>query len=831
MSKLVRLLFVGIITGKLVHCIEPVKEEEQKKTPFAEKLTVDIDSVSNRIPPQIAYFIPDRFFNSSDFNNLFNTNSPPIVNLFPPNRTNTNRPNRPSRNNRNRNRNRRRRNRNRDRNNNNSDSDYNDDYSDSNSDSSDTDLFMSAQQPYRYLAVPNNQIQGFVDEDATTSYQNLDYQINFMKIPDKKPDFKKLESLMNERATPIVINKYKNDRPEATSGKVYNYANVTPNIRSKINLVKMNHKNKFKIDGNKYKISDNDSDDADEYKNDQMEQMNLFNDNIKMKRNRKKHKKPHYSVRYKLSQPTSSAEMESTYAYDNINADSNENYQYATSVEHIDHENCDDDNECGVFHSSSNQYNEYDTVKPKKKNRKQNGFAIFLTKVTKHPVPYRTQRIDKVNENNQNSHVAFIPTRILSSVRNVESIVHMPRKVKSPAIKSKLHETGGHIVYTEDGYEDNNFDRGTEDKTILYKLHSRLRRETNIKDLRGQELLDHLDNLIRNVSDYLNSSEIIPKTKYPLYNSTAPIHDSPIKYSEYARPIVSDRSPDKLYESKTKNCSDDIADDIDSSEVYNSTNGSKQRLTGLGNRLDCLKEKLFGEEPLDNPIFKEENISQPQEYDFLDKALAEADRIESISNVYTDVMDNIKQHSFHENQRIFSDFGITDNFADGTFNSNSAKTKPENYLNTSEKYEENYKQSFHSPKKQPLTQKPYNNFNQAAADSNPFNDPSQLPILDISKFIPTPKYTEYDFDLETDFIPIVSPYTSNYYQKSTETPITYPTTTIKNPTPYGAPKPIRTVYSNSYNPKNNVNNNPKYPNYNVNPNLLFYRRRRPIQLG
>lgn len=742
---------------------------EFQEKPKADKLTIDIDSVQPRLPPQIAYFIPDQFFNRT----IFGQNQPPLINMWP----------------------------------------QNDPRNQTLEDFNVTDLMMSQQREHRYVAVPKSQLQSFVDDDPPTAYQNFNYQIDFAKIPDKEPDFTRFESLNRERdAVKRGKSKKYNKRPVSV-----NYANTLPNIRSRIKHIKINHENKFEVSKDKHSSdsgsgSGSYSDELDNYTSDRSK---VHKNGLKFKKSRRN--KPHYS-RIKLSHPISSVENESSSNYDTANIDENDNYHF----QHLNHKNCNHPNSDFTeipenYYGSENEHLNYDDTEYQVPKRPSKGFKIYLTKIIKHPKPRRSLRMDKTRVSKN----GFVPTRIMASIRGEKKVVHKPRKMHKPTVRERFRESGGHIVYTEDGYEDEEYDHDTEDKSLEYI--SRKRRSANVKDLKGQQLIDHLDSLIRNVSDYLNSSEIIPDTthkKYPLYNSTDKnIKDSPIKYSEFAKPVVDEDYSSELYESKVENC-DEIDDEkVDLSNAHNDTSGPKKRLGNLNNKLDCLKKKFFGENPLNNPLFQEDKVSQPQSDNLFTSAMQEAESIQTISSVYSDVMDNIKYNSFNENQRIFSDYGVSDNFAVGSYNSKPAVAKPENELNTNEKYPDDYAGKINTKRIPAVTQSPLIFF-------NPFRDPAQLPMLDITKYIPTPSYaaTESDSDipLQTDFVPIVSPYVTNYKPSVRSTTTTIAPIT-QTQTKYGTihGQTLRKVPSYYINQNSHISRNPTQ-------NILLLKHRRPV---
>ncbi|XP_045493256.1 stress response protein NST1-like [Colias croceus] len=133
------------------------------------------------------------------------------------------------------------------------------------------------------------------------------------------------------------------------------------------------------------------------------------------------------------------------------------------------------------------------------------------------------------------------------------------------------------------------------------------------------------------------------KKKYPYYFKDSKIlnKNSPLRYAENLKlmpqKINSDTAfynsrialecpdveteinpvPEKFEKDKVSN-SDDSEDDDDDEEEENDKGEeefknfkNKQRLKGLGDKIDCLKAKYFGEDPLDSPFFKEDIINNP----------------------------------------------------------------------------------------------------------------------------------------------------------------------------------------------------------------------------
>lgn len=133
--------------------------------------------------------------------------------------------------------------------------------------------------------------------------------------------------------------------------------------------------------------------------------------------------------------------------------------------------------------------------------------------------------------------------------------------------------------------------------------------------------------------------------KYPFYYSPASVSFpmlSPIRYSLNPSHIPNKTSNGmEFYESRDRKvrCYEptppkDIVPSREKNGDWNKNpRPEKQRLGKLGDQIDCLKVKYFGENPLDNPLFKEENVSIPNF-----KSPSPKDSLE----LYYDVVKNIK---------------------------------------------------------------------------------------------------------------------------------------------------------------------------------------------
>lgn len=874
---------------------ESTVTEEEK--PVAEKLTRAIDK---RIPPQIAYFIPDQALNDTLLNyispygfNGFSSYHPPTINFSELKNIKNHR-----------------------------------------RDKNDTDLEVSQQHPHQYVEPAAKNHKYSYKRKSPNAPQNFSYQINFGradKLREKEPDaphIDRSQHVSSSSSEASAVKKVKKSKAKTKSKrkqkpKIHikphslNYANTLSDLRERIMFVKQKHKKEFE-DSNERQHKQNTDTEAEVQQ--QLQQHHVYSNEdssydeyydtddtpVVVKKDHrtkasktnnhgssgggKKYKsssgnKPRYSST-KLSHAASTMNAENE-SYGNGNVDNGRlsatrkypknHHQHDKYCEHPTSATMTNQlsAESEAAAGAAQQLNEAEMQSDLQDmpetdvntdfeniSEPQKGFEIYLTKVIKHPKTNKARRRMKTSKKKpprQTAQMPFVPTRILSQVRRISEIKHRPRMYRQPTLREQLLESGGHVVYSEDGYEDSFYNHGKENRDLEYSKSVRAKRSaaTDVKNLKGQELIDHLDILIRNISDYLNSSEIIPEKKYPLYNSTnMNIHESPIKYSEYAKPVVDDEISSELYESKTKECEEadeGISDDVDLSNAnkQNATEGgSKKRLGKLGDRLECLKSKLFGDDPLDNPLFDEKKIQQPQPDNLFTSALEESEKIETIASVYSDVMDNIKFNSINKHQRIFSDYGISDNFPLESVNRPSVavrNSKPKNELNTNEKYAD-YKDKADSSGKPKKQEKPL-------VFANPYKDPVQLPLMDISQYIPTAKYppTAGDYPLQTDFQPIIPPYFNGYSSSkevtspstsSTTTTTVKPTTvasttlpqygpvrTLPTPPPRYRKGPYRQIIAAASNIHNSIQNSQTSSLLRMpHQNIVLLKDRRPIAL-
>nr|XP_026486021.1 kinesin-related protein 4-like [Vanessa tameamea] len=127
------------------------------------------------------------------------------------------------------------------------------------------------------------------------------------------------------------------------------------------------------------------------------------------------------------------------------------------------------------------------------------------------------------------------------------------------------------------------------------------------------------------------------KIKYPYYLKNIKIlnKNSPLRYAENIDFIPKkSKGGTEFYDSRSKHECSEVEDNVDvipeklnkdgnpddNEESDGKTNEKKidnnlkdkQRLKGLGDKIDCFKVKYFGENPLDSPFFNEEIIDSPE---------------------------------------------------------------------------------------------------------------------------------------------------------------------------------------------------------------------------
>lgn len=672
--------------------------ESSEKLPAAEKLTISIDSVSPALPPQIAYYVPD----SAVFDLLNRSfardaavNRTLQTNLQPPPMP-TMPPMPPT------------------------------------FPANSWDTMAMSQNNYHFVtsADSSERRRMSAETDSAVAAQNYNYSVEYSPVDDRHETDG--HSAQPKRHKPVKTKPKK--RIKLPSNRFYlNFG--SGNLRKKIKELQAKHRDEFPAEDY--------DDDAREEEEDEASIEPI----VIPKKKHRKFKKPKTARKKPLRRPapTSSSEHE---LVDYYPAPAR---QPCSQSEESD---CDEEN---------------DAPRPRPHNKQ---FTIYLTKVHRddrnNKQALKQRYVLKRKRDSDESESDFVPSRLLSSVRRTEKVVRKHRPSgRQPRIVEQINESGGHIVYTEDGYDDKEFDHGSEERRGKFRRIRRKRRSAEEfeilpipEELKGQELLDHLTNLIQNATDTLSiTSEELRNRPFPLYNSSrAAVRESPIRYMEKVAAFNGSETDD-YYSTKTKNCEDISERDDKFGDSSTSSSPQRRRLEGLGDKIGCLKEKLFGEEPLNNPLFLEQTVQQPSS-----DSLVGAD-----SHVYDDIMQNI---GLNKNQRVFSSYGVSDNFDLNGIGTLSVKNRPDNSLNTNEEYTPSSGESQSSggssgssnessgsvgssesrDDSEAVEDKPVS---ERAKPETPSYNPPNVAILDISKFIPRPyAYSPDRFNYESDFIPV-----------------------------------------------------------------------------
>lgn len=325
--------------------------------------------------------------------------------------------------------------------------------------------------------------------------------------------------------------------------------------------------------------------------------------------------------------------------YNNDHSDqSDHHFEIPNFGKYKNYDDNDDDNDSDEpsskyrYHDSNdNNEDDRDTFNPYQKNIDSYGpkayitneevkeFDKYLRSTPRYVGPKKKQRIEIDDRNGYNDRsdkdVDFVPYKMLASVRHSERFEHQPKDLTNPLLKERILEKGGHVVYTEQGYEDKQYDHGNEEKFA------------NVKHRRRRHISDD------KFPFYYTSSRHIPK-------------HSALRYAENGEHLRNGYVKRSLYSTKRKECDDVNFDDtnVNDKEVDFKT---KKRLTGLEDKIDCLKEKLFGAEPLNNPIFQEHYVDEilPIVKPRRIRSSLEAQPFSTLVNVFDDVTSNIEKLS------------------------------------------------------------------------------------------------------------------------------------------------------------------------------------------
>lgn len=189
----------------------------------------------------------------------------------------------------------------------------------------------------------------------------------------------------------------------------------------------------------------------------------------------------------------------------------------------------------------------------------------------------------------------FVPYQMLASVRHRERVIHKSKEdAEEPTVKERIQEEGGHVVYTEQGYEDNQYDHGDEERFAAFKKSPEETRQHQHRRKRSAH------RTLREFPYYFINPVRLPEL-------------SALRYAETQGRRA--RGAENFYDTKPLDCEhiefDDSAVNDKETEII-----KKRRLKGLGDKIGCYKQKYFGADPFSNPIFKEQLVSDQASFRF-----------------------------------------------------------------------------------------------------------------------------------------------------------------------------------------------------------------------
>lgn len=276
----------------------------------------------------------------------------------------------------------------------------------------------------------------------------------------------------------------------------------------------------------------------------------------------------------------------------------------------------DDDDDIDDDNSIENMRYTKRTRKPRERRKlppnhkespKMKDYTFYITKYDKSDRNLMQQRprAIKLDQNDDEALKNFVPARMLASVRHVEQVKHQPKHQMHPNVKKRVVEKGGHLVYTEDGYEDNDYDHGIRESYA--HNHKRHRRDTSSSELlqsRKYTVPEFINMLSGDTTHFFNYRSPIEQIQRAMANGRRKVKNGFRRKPRYSTaPPVREHTPISYYDTKPQIC-----DDIDFDEETVDPDGDaekapKKRLNGLGDKIDCMRVKLFGADPFNNPLF------------------------------------------------------------------------------------------------------------------------------------------------------------------------------------------------------------------------------------
>ncbi|XP_013134470.1 PREDICTED: MATH and LRR domain-containing protein PFE0570w-like [Papilio polytes] len=219
-----------------------------------------------------------------------------------------------------------------------------------------------------------------------------------------------------------------------------------------------------------------------------------------------------------------------------------------------------------------------------------------------------------------------------------DSTIHGEKWKNDDKEKEELKEEDDHSENNSDYFIENDNRSQHEDKENSGEgdsQHGLSKRETNfeVPEINLSTTFPSDDEQRKNSQNKTQADKSDHKlSKYPYYhqNTEAINKHSPLRYAENLKNIPKKtKGGTEFYDSRKQYECPEVDDNVDpipeklkkgghpddnneDDDQSIKETGKKQRLKGLGDKIDCFKVKYFGENPLDSPFFEEDLISDPE---------------------------------------------------------------------------------------------------------------------------------------------------------------------------------------------------------------------------
>lgn len=276
----------------------------------------------------------------------------------------------------------------------------------------------------------------------------------------------------------------------------------------------------------------------------------------------------------------------------------------------------------------------------------------------------------------------FVPYKLYAQVRHTEAKNHVTNLVANePRIIEKVSLEKKNLYYKEEGFKEQNFDHGVEeefsDDKEFKKPQKRVKRSDNdnnfsylpqaltlikkseLQNYNGKKLNKHMEELFKQSSiflkgDYDDIEDAFSMTnkKYPYYNLPKDVlpEMSAFRYAESNKNYPGIKESLYKFKDRQNKCKDNdqevddpSPDGTNGNSSTSELNPSSQRLNKLGRKINCLRQKYFGNDPFENPLFKENDYgaaSSPIKLEKIKNTLPNKEK--TLLIVYDDVINNIR---------------------------------------------------------------------------------------------------------------------------------------------------------------------------------------------